>query len=71
MSMWSEVEKQAEKLRQEPYDLFRNDCISKSTRLKQQCKAAGLEARVVVCIGLARAKWFKRWLTIPVIHAWC
>ena len=65
-----EVEKMAEKLRQEPYVLFRNDCISKSVRLKKECKAAGIEAKVVVCVGVARANWFRRWLKIPVIHGW-
>jgi hypothetical protein len=60
----------AEKLRQEPYHLFRNDCITKSLRLKKVCQAMGIPARVVVCLGLARARWFGRWLTIPVIHGW-
>ena len=60
----------AEKLRQEPYRLLDNDCITKSCRLKKECRAVGIPARVVVCIGLARARWFGRWLTIPVIHGW-
>lgn len=44
-----------EKLRQEPYRLVVNDCIAKSIRLKKGCKPLGIPARVVVCIGLARA----------------
>lgn len=60
----------AEKLRQVPYNLFTNDCIIKSLRFKSECKAAGIPARVVVCIGLGRARWFGRWFTIPVIHGW-
>jgi hypothetical protein len=60
----------AEKLRQEPYRLLNNDCITKSVRLKRQCRALGIPVRVVVCIGLARARWFGRWLTIPVLHGW-
>lgn len=60
----------AGKLRQEPYSLFGNDCIAKSRRFKRECLAQGIPAQAVVCIGLSRAKWFGRWLTIPVMHAW-
>ena len=60
----------AEQLRQEPYKLFRNDCIIKSFRFKKMCEEVGIPARVVICVGLARAKWFGRWLTIPVVHGW-
>jgi hypothetical protein len=60
----------AEKLRQEPYNLFNNDCITKSLRFKRECRAVGIPARVVFCIGLVKARWFGRWLTIPVIHGW-
>ena len=60
----------AEPLRWEPYRLLTNDCITKSVRLKRACRSEGIRARVVVCVGLARAKWFGRWLTLPVIHAW-
>jgi len=66
----AKVEKIAERLRQEPYNLLRNDCITKSIRLKRQCKALGIPARVVACIGLTRARLFGFWLTIPVIHGW-
>ena len=70
MSDLAKVEKIAEKLRQEPYHLFRNDCLTKSVRLKRECKALGILACVVACIGLARARLFGFWLTIPVIHGW-
>jgi len=70
MSNIEKAESIAEKLRQEPYNTFTNDCITKSLRFKNECKAMGIPARVVVCIGLARARWFGRWLTIPVIHGW-
>lgn len=60
----------AKRIRQEPYVLFRNDCITKSIRLKKECVAIGIPAGAVACIGLARAKWFGCWLTIPVIHGW-
>ena len=64
------VETLADPLRREPYRLLTNDCITKSVRLKRLCRAEGISVKVVVCIGLARAKWFGRWLTIPVVHGW-
>ena len=70
MSDPEKAEEIAEKLRQEPYNLLTNDCIVKSIRLKREYKALGIPIRVVVCIGLGRARLFRRCLTIPVIHAW-
>jgi hypothetical protein len=70
MSNLETAGKIAEKLRQEPYHLLNNDCITKSQRLKKECRRAGIPVKVVICIGLARAKWFGHWLTIPVIHGW-
>jgi hypothetical protein len=70
LSNLEEVEKIAERLRQEPYNLFRNDCITKSIRLKRECKALGVSAHVVACIGISRARLFGYLLTIPVIHGW-
>ena len=70
MSNLEKAEVIAEKLRQEPYNLFNNDCITKSVRLKKACKAMGIPVRVVVCIGLVKARWFGRWFTIPIIHGW-
>ncbi len=64
------AEEIAEELRREPYSLLTNDCITKSIRLKRRCRALGISARVVLCVGLARARWFGRELTIPVIHGW-
>ncbi len=66
----AKAEEIAGRLRQEPYNLLKNDCITKSIRFKRECEAAGVPAKVVVCIGLAKAKWFGRWRTIPVIHGW-
>jgi hypothetical protein len=60
----------AEKLRQEPYVLFRNDCLTKSKRLRKACQPLGIDVKVIACIGIARAYWFRRWLTVPVIHGW-
>ena len=70
MSDLAKAKEIAQKLRQEPYLLFRNDCISKSIRFKKQCRALGVDARVVACIGLARAKPLGFWMTLPVIHGW-
>ena len=70
MSNLVKAEEIAERLRQEPYTLFTNDCITKSARLKKEFKLIGIQAKVALCIGLARAKWFGHWLTIPVIHSW-
>ena len=70
MDNLNKAEVLAEQLRQEPYVLFSNDWVSKSFRLKRRCKELGIDARVVVCIGISKAKWFGFWLTIPVIHGW-
>ena len=70
MESRSAVEEIAESLRSEPYHLLKNDCISKSVRFKRICRARGIRARLVVCIGLARAMWFGKWLVLPVIHGW-
>ena len=64
------AEEIAEKLRQEPYVLFRNDCITKSIRFKKECRAAGIQANIVVCVGLVRVRWWGHWLTVPVLHGW-
>lgn len=70
MTGLEEAEALAEKLRQEPYDLLRNDCFIKSVRLKRQCRAVGIPARAVLCLGLSPARFFGHWVTIPVIHGW-
>ena len=70
MDSLEEAEQIAEQLRRESYRLLTNDCIIKSLRFKKACKSKGIPARVVVCIGLARARWLGHWLTIPVIHGW-
>lgn len=70
MSNLEKTEKIAERLRQEPYVLFKNDCIGKSRRFKRECRAQGIPARVAVCLGVSKARLFGRWLTVPVIHAW-
>ncbi len=60
----------AEKLRQEPYRLFTNDCVRKSFRLKKQAREMGIRVNVVFCLGASQASWWGRQLTIPVIHCW-
>lgn len=71
MNNLAKAEELAEKIRHEPLDLF-NNCLTKSIRLKRECRALGIPARLVVCIGYVRTKkWFNRWLIVPVIHSWC
>ncbi len=70
MKWLEKAEEIAEVIRHEPYSLLKNDFITKSVRFKRMCISDGITARVVVCIGLARAKWFGYWLVIPVIHGW-
>jgi hypothetical protein len=70
MTDLNQVEEIAEALRNEPYNLLRNDCITKSLRFKRVCKSRGIPARVVVCIGLAQASWLGHRLVIPVVHGW-
>jgi hypothetical protein len=70
MSNVEKAEKIAEDLRQEPYFLFRNDCIGKSRRLKKACLDLGIPARLVVCFGYSRAKLLGRSVIVPVIHGW-
>ncbi len=60
----------AEKLRREPYRLFTNNCLTKSARFKRECERQGIPARAVACIGLARARFFGHWITIPALHGW-
>ncbi len=63
----------AERLRQEPYHLLgfkKSNCIAKSFRFKKECKRINVEARVVICIGLARAKPLGFWMKMLTIHAW-
>ncbi len=64
------VEEIAGNLRQEPYSLLRNDCIIKSVRFARECRQSGIPAKVVLCIGLVKAKILTWWLVLPVIHAW-
>lgn len=70
MDQLETAERVAELLRREPYSLVTNDCITKSVRFKRICKSSGILAKIVVCIGLARAIWFSHSLIIPVIHGW-
>ena len=67
-----EVDEIAEKLRQEPYRLLSNDCLIKSVRFARWCRRLGIDAKVVLCLGLvsARIPPLARRLTVPVLHAW-
>lgn len=69
----TKVDEIAEKLRREPYHLLgmrKSNCLAKSFRFKRECKQIGVEARVVLCIGLTRAKPLGFWMKMLTIHAW-
>lgn len=71
MKKQEKVEKLAEHLRHEPYNLLTNDCFVKSIKLKRQCEKLGIPARIVACIGIVRAQVLRLWwLKIPVVHGW-
>ncbi len=73
MSDLETAEDIAEKLRQEPYHPFRNDCLSKSLRFRSECRKRGIEAHLVWCtLGLAKVKpRFPGEVTIPCFtHFW-
>jgi len=67
-----EIGEAAERLRREPYRLLLNNCLIKSVRLAGQCRSLGVEARVVLCLGLASARLpgLDRRLDFPAPHAW-
>ena len=57
MSELEVAENIAESLRQEPYHLFRNDCLFKSLRFRSQCRKRGIRAYLVWCaLGLTKAR---------------
>lgn len=63
----------AESLRQEPYQLFRNDCLFKSLRFRSQCHKQGIKAYLVWCaLGLTKARFpLLGEVTIPYLtHFW-
>lgn len=67
------AEEIAEKLRQEPYHLFRNNCLTKSRRFVRKCKKRNIKAKLVWCaLGLVKAKLpMIGFRTIPYfIHFW-
>ena len=51
------AEQISENLRQEPYHVFRNDCLTKSLRFRSECRKGGIKAQLVWCVlGLSRVK---------------
>ena len=66
------VEEIAERYRQEPYRLLSNNCLIKSVRFARQCRRLGIEARVILCLGLlsVRIPRSVRRFTILVLHAY-
>lgn len=65
-----QLEALIEEIRNEPYSLLFNNCFAKSFEFKRRCKELGIVARVVVCLGLVKAKWFGHWVTILVPHSY-
>ena len=64
------VNRIVEGLRQEPYNFIKNNCIIKSVRFRSMCRAMGIPAKTVVCIGTTKAKWFGYRIVLPAIHSW-
>ncbi|RLC94430.1 MAG: hypothetical protein DRI39_02890 [Chloroflexi bacterium] len=72
LSERDKAEQIAEHLRQEPYRLLINDCLTKSIRFRRECRKLGIDARLVFCAGLvpARIPILGRRITVLVLHAW-
>jgi hypothetical protein len=71
--MDTRIDEIAERLRKEPHHILgfrKSNCIAKSFRFKKECKEIGVDARVVICIGLIRFRPLRFWFTLPVIHGW-
>ena len=71
--MRKEVFTIAERLRREPFrllDFRRGNCIAKSRIFKKQCRAIGVEARIVLTFGIMRCKPRGLPLTLFTVHAW-
>jgi len=70
VSNLEEAERIAEIIRHEEHHVFRSDCIGKSIKFKRMCREAGIPVRIVVCLGIERAKPFGFWMPWLPIHAW-
>lgn len=68
----TKVDRIAERIRQEPFRILslRTCCLTKSFKFRRLCLEAGIEARMVLCVGWVRAKHLGFWMKIPRIHAW-
>lgn len=68
----TKVDEIAEKLRQEPFHVFpmRYNCIGKSFRFKEECRKAGIDARVVICLGIVEMRRFGCSIKLPWGHEW-
>lgn len=67
------AERIAENLRQEPYHLFRNDCLTKSLRFRNDCRRRGMDAHLVWCVlGVTKARFpVIGEVSMPVcLHFW-
>lgn len=63
-----EVERIAQELRYERFDLLINNCIIKSIRFRNKCRLLGIPARANISFSKARTKWFGYRLVLPTIH---
>ena len=73
MSELEVAENIAENLREEPYHLFRDDCLTKSLRFRSECRKRGISAHLVWCaLGLTKVRFpLLGEVTIPYCtHFW-
>jgi len=60
----------ADRLRQEPFNTITNNCIIKSLRFKRECKRIGVDAYVVIAVGIVRLERFNLSLKLLFAHGW-
>lgn len=67
-----QVEQIAEKIRNEPYKIFTNNCYHKSWKFLKEASKKGIDSKMCPVIGIALARLpFLGWkVKIPVLHSW-
>jgi len=60
----------AERLRQEPFNIITNNCLIKSLRFKRECKRIGIDAYVVIAVGIVGLERFNLSLKLLFVHGW-
>jgi len=66
----TKIDEIAEKLRQESFHTITNNCLIKSFRFKRECKRIGVDAQVVITVGIVRLERFNLSLKLPFAHGW-